>query len=616
MALMQPVVVGPLSELSSSVRVRGQLPGATVTVEAAGPAPRTVAKDVATSGDQRFQLLPGASLDRHDRIYAVQHLGGQQSDVPSGDQAQAVAPRPASGAELGAVRIVTHPYACGRFVWIDGGVPGADITLLAAGVTLGSGKANEGTARFGLGTAIPLDSFVTAHQSVPGLGPGPDISRPADPIPGHSGQRLPPPVLEPPLRDCDASVQVTGVIDGASVTLERRSGTVETAGFDRSALRLILSRPLDEDDELTTWQAVDERCERPPAHSNPVTVGKLQPVDAPQVTSPLCAGGTLVRVTGLRPGAIVHLAANQRVYGGATPPDQTWLDCRVPPLTTDPVGATQELCGVTSPPSEPVTVDPHEDNVPAAQILGPLFSCTGSVSVTRAHRGAMLQIFVRTFLGDAPISDQVLSRFTNLVIGVSPLLREGSAVFVRQWACSDTSTDSAAETIVAHPGPGPVQVLRRLFESDVVATVRGAIAGASVEVFARGRAGAPPEFLGANEADRLHAVTAVHLHRPLLVEDQIYAQQRICDGTSDPQDSIIVERQVGFGPRPFYVVGHNPNTAGDGKNAVNDGANGLEPDVQVYEDRSDLLCINHGTGDPSAPSLVAYLDAVAPDRRG
>ena len=88
MALMQPVVVGPLSELSSSVLVRGQLPGATVTVETGS---RTVAKGIAKSGEQRFPLLGGTTLSRGEFLYAVQHLGGDQSDVPSGNQGMPVA---------------------------------------------------------------------------------------------------------------------------------------------------------------------------------------------------------------------------------------------------------------------------------------------------------------------------------------------------------------------------------------------------------------------------------------------------------------------------------------------------------------------------------------------
>jgi hypothetical protein len=610
MALMRPVVVGPLSELTSSIRVQGQLPGATVSVEAAGPAPRTLAKGVASSGDQRFPLLGGVSLDRRDVVYAVQKLGGVQSDVPSGNLAMPVAAAPATGVDFGPVHLVTHPYACGKCVWIDGAVPGADVTLLANGIALGSGKADEGTARFGLASAIPDGSWIDTHQSTAALGPGPDVGQSADLIPGRRGQALPPPVMQPPLRGCDPSVQVNGVFDGATVTIERRSGIVDVAGFDRSALRFILSKPLDEDDELIIRQEVDKGCERPPKRSEPATVGKLEPVDPPQVVSPLCAGTTIVRVVGLRPGAIVHLAANQFVYDGSTPPDQTWLDCRVPPLTTDPVSATQELCGVTSGPATPVSVDPHEDNVPAPWILGPLISCTGSVSITAAHRGALLQVFARTPAGDAPISNQVLTLTTNIVMGVAPLLKDGWKVFVRQWACSDTSADSVDEPVGPHPKAGPVDVLGPLVDGDTVAGVRGGSPGAIVEVYARGRDGALLEYLGSGGVDALHAVTVVELNRPLIRGEEIVARQWLCGLRSDPQRPAMVDKAAGFGPRPFYVVGHNPNTVGDAQDAVNGGANGLEPDVQVYDDHPDQLCISHGTGDSSAPSLVDYLDGV------
>ena len=389
MALLQPVVVGPLSELSSSVRVRGQVPGATVTVETGA---RTVAKGIAGSGDQRFPLEGGTTLSRNETLFARQHLGGESSDIPSGDQAMPVAAGPSSAADFGAVNIATHLYACGRFVWIDGAIPGADVTLLANGSVFGTGKADEGVARFGLTSAVPAGGWMVARQSAPGLAPGPDVGRSADIIPGGPGKELPPPVLQAPIRGCDASVQVTGVYDGAVVTIERRSGVVDSAGFDRGSERLILSQVLVEDDELSVRQEVDRRCERRAETSAPLTVGKLQPMDAPVVVSPLCSGATIVRVSGLRPGVTVHLAANQEVYDGTAPPDQTWLDCRVPPLTTDPVSATQEACGVMSAPAPVVSVDPHEDNVPAPVVLGPLFSCTGSVSVTKAHRGAMLQV--------------------------------------------------------------------------------------------------------------------------------------------------------------------------------------------------------------------------------
>ena len=218
----------------------------------------------------------------------------------------------------------------------------------------------------------------SSHQSTASLGAGPAVGQAADTIPGGRGQALPAPVLEPPIRGCDPSVVVSGVFDGATVTIERRSGLVDVAGFDLGALRvhpLQAARRGRRPDHSTGGG----RRVRAPADSlgsghgretgdrSTLPTSSRRSVPAQRSSgSPACGRG-----------AIVHLAANQTVYDGSAPADQTWLDCRVPPLTTDPVSATQELCGVTSGPATPVTVDPHEDNVPAPQIVGPLFSCTG-----------------------------------------------------------------------------------------------------------------------------------------------------------------------------------------------------------------------------------------------
>src|SRR5258706_3885274 len=40
----------------------------------------------------------------------------------------------------------------------------------------------------------------------------------------------------------------------------------------------------------------------------------------------------------------------------------------------------------------------------------------------------------------------------------------------------------------------------------------------------------------------------------------------------------------GSSPRPFYVVGHNPNTLADVDDALGAGANALEPDIQGMGD--------------------------------
>lgn len=60
-------------------------------------------------------------------------------------------------------------------------------------------------------------------------------------------------------------------------------------------------------------------------------------------------------------------------------------------------------------------------------------------------------------------------------------------------------------------------------------------------------------------------------------------------------------------PRPFYVIRHNPNTIDLVEEALSAGTNGIEPDINVYSDRPDELCISHLGGDSDAPPLETYL---------
>ena len=55
--------------------------------------------------------------------------------------------------------------------------------------------------------------------------------------------------------------------------------------------------------------------------------------------------------------------------------------------------------------------------------------------------------------------------------------------------------------------------------------------------------------------------------------------------------------------RPFYVIGHNPNTLEDCRRFLEAGANGLEPDIQWDSDRNDLV-VAHDPGDAGNAPLV------------
>jgi hypothetical protein len=60
-------------------------------------------------------------------------------------------------------------------------------------------------------------------------------------------------------------------------------------------------------------------------------------------------------------------------------------------------------------------------------------------------------------------------------------------------------------------------------------------------------------------------------------------------------------------PRPFYIIRHNPNTIDLVEEALDAGTNGIEPDINVFSDRPDELCVSHLTGDSDAPALEIFL---------
>lgn len=67
MPLLPPLIAGPLSECSRSVKVQGQLTGAHVKVYSGG---RLVADGVAPWSDHDFPLLPGESLRPGEEVVA------------------------------------------------------------------------------------------------------------------------------------------------------------------------------------------------------------------------------------------------------------------------------------------------------------------------------------------------------------------------------------------------------------------------------------------------------------------------------------------------------------------------------------------------------------------
>ncbi len=237
------------------------------------------------------------------------------------------------------------------------------------------------------------------------------------------------------------------------------------------------------------------------------------------------------------------------------------------------------------------------------------------MSVDNVHSGATLQIWSKTAQGMAPISNLVTMVATQGTINVTPYLQEGSEVFVKQWACSDVGVLSAPNQVVAHPPLTSPKVLGPVMVGDTSVEVVGGVPGALIEVYEAGDGGSP-EYLGHAVATTLSPLTRVSLSIPHQERETVFARQLLCNLSSDDGEPTPVSQLPAYGPRPFYVMAHNPNTINDIRAALQQGANAVEPDVNIYKGTNNEFCISdaglsgHKLGDSSSPALIEFLQQL------
>lgn len=555
MSLCAPTIVGPLSELNRTIRVQGQLTGATVTITSLGPNQRMVATGVAGSGDAFIDLIPTEMLSRDDLLVAVQELGGERSRAVRAE-AMGVQPAPQTAAEIGFVGYETHLYECGEALWVSGATPGARVETTFGGAVHGGGLAFDGSARFGLAARLPSGP-VASHQIIPTLPPGPDTTRTPDAIPTASGDLLPAPTIYPPLKACQPSVLIGDVFDGANVTLKRSSEPNPIqAVFDRSALWFILSKPLVDGEKITVTQSFD-KCERRGKESSPpAKVDPAAPIEIPSIDGKLCAGATRIPVIGLIPGAKVQILVGPKTYNGQTPPGVTSHTFDIgDPLPAPPpdltVSVKQERCDLFGNASSPgVPIDPHEVVTTGPAIVPPLLACARAVFVRDVHPNALLQV-VSKKRGNTPISNLVTMNATSGSISVSPYLTKDDDITVSQRACGGAWVNSAPEHVRPHPPldpPKPSGLSGPIVSGDTAVRISGAVPGASIEVtidvLER------PTFIGSGVASPAPLETILYLSRVLHTGDKVRAQQFLCADQSartDPPVTVVV-------PRPLQPV--------------------------------------------------------------
>ena len=556
MSLCIPTIVGPVSELSTSLRVQGALPGATIYVIAFDmatlhrfPTSRTVAKGKAVGGDDRLLLLRGAKLHASDILFARQESDSEKSNTLSNDKGLAVQPAPTTASELGYVGFFSRLYKCGEYLWIRGAVPGAQVEVEFSGEVKGSTTALEDGARLKLSQGLP-DTEIISRQTIE-AGKGPNTSgKPTLTPEGISHTDLHAPTIKQPILGCQNAILVTGVYDGATVTVQRDRAT-EKAGFDLSNLWFKLSTPLKEGEKVSVKQDL-EFCQNRGVFSPAVVVSRPKDLTAPYIIPPLCSGSQSIRIGNLVPGSIVHINVNETIYKGIAPAGVSIHDFSIDPLPAEgSVKVVQELCGVTSPSSSAVNINPSEADIPAVHLLEPLYACGRVVFVENVHPGAMLQVWRTDPAGKkSPISAFIHIYDTKATIFVTPFLREKDKISVMQWACGGKAVESNSSLVLAHPTDKMPKIKEPVISGATNVVVENAIPGALIEIYKVETGG--PVVLGAAYAEP-KPQTTVYLTSALSAGVSLHVSQSICEGTNSSQTIVNVIR-----PKPQPPILDNP----------------------------------------------------------
>jgi hypothetical protein len=404
------------------------------------------------------------------------------------------------------------------------------VSLASAGTPLGNGRADkDGNARFGVAPYLPGPNVaVTASQAAPPSFPplaGAAKTITQNTLPAPFG-KLPSPIVDQPLPiGCETSIRISGVIDGAEVTVERASdGTLDVAVFDVDGLWFNLSKPFPATgDRVLVRQSLASRCHEFPSDPTQERIGPAKAPD-PLIVDEPCAGSVWIHVENLRPGASLRVEVpGTAALDYIVPPGTTVWDVPVQSLPADKtVKLTMQICGFST--ATTVAIKGH-DPIPAAEMVPELYSCARRVSV-KSKAGARLEIWADSGSGPSQISPRLYVKRDLQPVSISPFLAVPEKVWAKQLACGGGWADGPPLDVKDHPTLKPLELHEPLVEGARAVLPTNAIPGAHVTVWAADAQGSFSEIIG--EKDVTQASPAVSIKRPLKTQDVLWATQEMC----------------------------------------------------------------------------------------
>jgi hypothetical protein len=541
-APLPPKVVGPVSELSTSILVEGQVTGATVTVYedntqvAGGPAP---------SASFAFPLLPNKTLTAGQKLTATATDAQTKETSVRSPQPVIVIGKPKS---LSTVSFRFNQFLYGQYVILDGLWPGAEAQVFHGNTLVGkrvSPGNSIGVILTGLSAALGAGESLTAiqvagkMQSISKTGPKAEVL----PI---QGDQIPPPVIKQPLYACQSSIELTGLFNGAHVTLTRQHGQIvlHQAGWIacKTDATFILSSPLVDGEKLTirqefplsSFQGID---------SPPYPVVTAKPTPPPAVMGPICMGASSVTLTQLVPGAHVFISVHRMVGQsisitplgeGEVKAGKTIEEFYIPPIPPGPgtnptVTASQALCGALSVDAKPVPINALAKSLSQPNVPAPLYECATVVHVDGITPGATVVVRSQQAAGDISATQRIYAPSADILV-VS--LNKTDGIYAVETGCDQTkNVTSNVQPVQALPSmlprpavAAPVTVMMQ------AVTVTQVLPGAQVTVFVDNLW---RNAVTAGSSTVTVPVGALHL------KDQIKAQQTLCQAGPVFSDPIV-----------------------------------------------------------------------------
>lgn len=340
-------------------------------------------------------------------------------------------------------------YDCAQIIAFSGAdrdskvrvyVNGSKVTEL--GVWMGWGAIKLPSALH-TGDVVSAEQVVGNRLSAKTRDPVTAVSIPASVL---VHEKLPTPVVVPPLYECQQVVRVASVVEGATVILQDSDGNHYEDMTPYQVIRL--GTPLLKVGQ--SFNAMQRMCEdKYSSDWSPKEPVQAKPSSLPEakIREPLVAGSDACQVDNLIPGAEVEIYAGMTKVGGGVAPEASTI-FHVSPAIDINQGyyATQGLCELKSKPPDDVT-PVKESPAPALQPV-----CVGDKYVTVC--GTVALSTVKVFVKGTQVAEVAGNGgCVTLALGDATTFGAGNQVTVTQAVAGQTSAASAATTPQASGAP-------------------------------------------------------------------------------------------------------------------------------------------------------------------